>query len=76
MVFCFCLFVWFDSLRSINNLSVMKEKALPGLNQYSARINMSCSRTQRSDAGGGVCVSGDYYVLTSVAARTSFIGQF
>ena len=24
---------------------------LPGLNQYIARINVSCSRTQRSDAG-------------------------
>ena len=24
---------------------------LPGLNQYKARINVSCSRTQHSDAG-------------------------
>ena len=34
--FCFkfvCLFVWFDSLRPLNNLSVMRD-VLPGLNQY------------------------------------------
>ena len=29
----FCLFVWFDSLRPLNNLSVMRD-GLPGLNQY------------------------------------------
>ena len=29
----FCLFVWFDSLRLLNNLSVMRD-GLPGLNQY------------------------------------------
>ena len=28
-----CLFVWFDSLRPLNNLSVMRD-GLPGLNQY------------------------------------------
>ena len=27
------LFVWFDSLRPLNNLSVMRD-GLPGLNQY------------------------------------------
>ena len=26
-------------------------KGLPGLNQYKARTNVSCSRTQRGDAG-------------------------
>ena len=33
------LFCLFDSLRPINNLSVIK--GLPGLNQYTARINVS-----------------------------------
>ena len=28
-----CLFVWYDSLRPLNNLSVMRD-GLPGLNQY------------------------------------------
>ena len=30
---------------------------LPGLNQYQARINVSCSRTQRSDAGEALTLS-------------------
>ena len=42
-----CLFVIFDSLRPINNLGT----GLAGLNLYSARINVSCSRAQHSDAG-------------------------
>ena len=25
--FCFCLFVWFDSLRPLNNLSVMRDRS-------------------------------------------------
>ena len=32
-VHMFCLFVLFDSLRPLNNLSVMRD-GLPGLNQY------------------------------------------
>ena len=36
----YLFFVWFDSLRPINNISVK-----PGLNQFKARINVSCSRT-------------------------------
>ena len=31
---CSHLFVCLDSLRPINNLSVIKERGLPGLNQY------------------------------------------
>ena len=44
------LCVWFDSLRSINKLSYIGT-GFPGLNQYWARINLSCLRTQGSDAG-------------------------
>ena len=38
------LFVWFDSLCPSPDGS-----SIPGLNQYQARINGSCSRTQHSD---------------------------
>ena len=37
--------VWSDSLSPINNISVIIWTVLPGLNQYYARINVSCSRT-------------------------------
>ena len=37
---------------SVNNLSVTSGQVfLHGLNQYLARINVSCSRTQHNDAG-------------------------
>ena len=43
----FCLFLFYlIFLRPINNLSV--KQGLPGLNQYSARINVSCSRTKNA----------------------------
>ena len=42
-------FVWFDPLRPGNNFSVML--CLPGLNQYKAKINVPCSKTQHSEAG-------------------------
>ena len=34
----------------VSNLSVTSGTGLPGLNQYEARINVSWSRTQHSDA--------------------------
>ena len=39
-------FVWFDCLRSINNLSVKQVPVFLGLNQYQARINVSSSNPQ------------------------------
>ena len=36
----FILFVLFDSLHPINNLSVKQGQGLSGLNQYQARINV------------------------------------
>ena len=45
------LFVWFDSLRPSQQSLSYIGTGLPGLNQYWARINVSCSRTQHSDAG-------------------------
>ena len=47
--FLFCFL--FDSLRPINNLSVIKGRVFLGFNQYKARINVSSSRTLRSAAG-------------------------
>ena len=47
------LFVWFDSLRPSQQFSSYVWMGLPGLNQFWARINVSCSRTQHSDAGEG-----------------------
>ena len=43
--------VWFDSLRSSQQFFCYVRTGLPWLNQYQARINVSCSMTQRSDAG-------------------------
>ena len=49
--FQFCLFVWFDSLHPSPQIFSYVGTGLPGLNQYQARINLSCSKTQHSDAG-------------------------
>ena len=46
-----CLFVWFDSLCRSQQSFIYVGTGLPGLNQYWVRINDSCSRTQRSNAG-------------------------
>ena len=43
--------VWFDSLRPSQQFFSYVGMGLPGLNQYFARINVSRSRTQHSDAG-------------------------
>ena len=43
-------FVRFDSLHTSQQLFSYVGMGLPGLNQYSARINVSCSRTQHNDA--------------------------
>ena len=51
ITFFFFFFVWFDSLRPSQQSFSYIGMSLPGLNQYQARINMSCSRTQHSDAG-------------------------
>ena len=45
-----CLFVWFDSLCRSQQFFSYVGTGLPGLNQYWARINESCSRTQCSNA--------------------------
>ena len=45
-----CFFVWFDSLRPSQQFFSYVVMGLLGLNKYEARINVSCSRTQRSDA--------------------------
>ena len=45
----FCL-IWFDSLHPSQQFISYVGTALPWLNQYLARINVSCSRTQCSDA--------------------------
>ena len=45
------LFIWFDSLRPSQQFFSYAGTGLPGLNQYYARINVSFSRTQGSDAG-------------------------
>ena len=44
-----CLLIWFFTSHQQSFSYV--GTGLPGLNQYKARINVSCSRTQRSDAG-------------------------
>ena len=46
-----CLFVWFDSLLPSQQFFSYVGTGLPGLNQYKASINVSCSRTQRSEDG-------------------------
>ena len=43
-------FVWFDSLCPSQQFFSYVGTGLPGLNQYQARINVSCSRTQHRDA--------------------------
>ena len=43
-------FVLFDSLGPSQQFFSYIVTGLPGLNQYLARINVSCSRTQRSEA--------------------------
>ena len=43
-------FVCFDSLRPINKFYSYKGTGLPELNEYYARINVSCSKTHGSDA--------------------------
>ena len=45
------LFVWSDSLHPSQDFFSYVGTDLHGLNQYLARINVSCSRTQCSDAG-------------------------
>ena len=46
-----CLFCLFDSLRPSQQSFSYVGTGLPGLNQYYARINVTCSMTRRSDAG-------------------------
>ena len=41
------IFVWFDSLHPRQQFFSFVGMGLPGLNQYLARINVSCSRTTR-----------------------------
>ena len=43
--------VWFDSLHPSQQFFSYIRTGLPVLNQYQTRINVSCSRTQCSDAG-------------------------
>ena len=45
-----CLIAFFASNQNFFSYVGTSTK-VPGLNQYKARINVSCSRTQRSDAG-------------------------
>ena len=45
------LFVWFDILHPSPQFFSYVGTGLTGLNQFKARINVSCSWTQRSDAG-------------------------
>ena len=47
----FLFFVWFDSLHPSQHFFTYVGKGLPGFNHYKARINVSYSRTQSSDAG-------------------------
>ena len=49
-IYSFCLFVLFDSLHPSQHFFSYVLTGLPGLNQYQARNDVSCSRTQRSDA--------------------------
>ena len=49
--FFVCLFVGFDSLCPSQQSFSYVGMGLPGFNQYLARINVSCSKTQGSDAG-------------------------
>ena len=44
------LFVWFCSLLPSQQFFSYVETGFPGMNQYQARINVSCLRTQQSDA--------------------------
>ena len=46
----FVLFVWFDYLRPSQQSFSYVGTGFSGLNQYYARINVSCSMTQRSEA--------------------------
>ena len=46
-----CLFDWFDYLRPIHQYFSNVGTCLDWLNQYLARINVSCSRTPYSDTG-------------------------
>ena len=48
-------FVWFDSLRPSQQLFSYVGTGLSELNQYKAKINVSCPSTQRSDAGDQHC---------------------
>ena len=45
------LFVLFDLILYVQQSFSYVGTGLPGLNQYLARINVSCSRSQPSDAG-------------------------
>ena len=47
----YSMFVWFDSLRPSQQFFSYVRIDFPLLNQYWARINGSCSRTQHSGAG-------------------------
>ena len=47
----FVLFIWFDSLRPIQQFFSYVGTGRPGFNQDKARIYVSCSRTQHSGAG-------------------------
>ena len=51
IVLCIVFLLLFDLIMSHPKSFSYKETGLPGLNQYKAGINRSCSRTQRSDAG-------------------------
>ena len=49
-IYMYNSFVWFDSLCPSQQPFSYVGMGLPGLNQYKARINVSCSWTQGSDA--------------------------
>ena len=51
LVDLYFFFVWFDSLRPSQQVCSYIGTGLPGSNQYLARINVFCSRTQHSNAG-------------------------
>ena len=53
MWFFFCFFFLFDYLRPSQQSFSYVETGLRGLNQYLARINVFCSRTQRCHADKG-----------------------
>ena len=77
----FCLFVWFDSLRHSQQFFSYAGTCLPGLNQYKARINVSCTSTEHSDPGEAwtfnpsVSSQALYHWVTSLAQKVKWFGS-